>query len=553
MFRRVCILLVSLWISAVFFAPAQAANYETGTTASAKDASNSIKENTEDCQQCHEETRRPKRYESVKSWLKSRHATEGVTCIDCHLKQDMKGQDFYAAVTAEKQEDAHAAVAKNSSSKEYRVNFIEVCGSCHQDKLTEFKASVHGLANSNSETPVVGCIDCHDSHLAPLVSSKASKIYRGNDVQTCGRCHKDARGSYMETFHGKQFHIGNTLSPTCIYCHRGHELPMSNPASFIHENNIGGMCAGCHGDAISEGTGADVMLIQNLSQDSTQKVTHYRDPVTAGPFSIASLIDSTYLMMIVGIVGFFTLLSTRDYMKKTQVLDSATGNDGQKSIKRFSLSWRLQHFFWALSFIILAATGLSLKFPESVLSQAVVWMSGGEELRSITHRIAAIVFMLLAVIHLLPYLLRLKPPGKIFLSKKDFIDAFLHVSYLFDRADKMPLMYRYTWYQKVEYWATVIGGFIVISTGLVMWNFSLLVSQIPIEIVFYAQLIHGWEAILAVLVIFVQHFYHVFLNPDVFPMDSSWLTGKTSYKVMKHEHPLELVAIESKKDEADED
>ena len=259
--------------------------------------------------------------------------------------------------------------------------------------------------------------------------------------------------------------------------------------------------------------------------------------------------------MIIGIVGFFTLLSTRDYMKKTQaeVTRSGDEDDNKKSIKRFSVSWRLQHFFWALSFIILAATGLSLKYPESILSQAVVWMSGGEELRSVIHRIAAIVFMLLAFIHLLPYLLKLKSPGKIFLSKKDLIDAFLHTSYLFDRTNKMPLMYRYTWYQKVEYWATVIGGFIVISTGLVMWNFSPLASLIPLEFVFYAQLVHGWEAILAVLVIFVQHFYHVFLNPDVFPMDDSWITGKTKYKVMKHDHPLELAEIESKKDNANED
>lgn len=546
MFRAVLTLLFSLCLSMAFLATAQAAEgYSSGAVVKKEDAA--------ECKQCHEETRQPERYESVKSWLKSRHAAEGVTCIDCHLKQDVEGKEFYAAVTAETQQDAHAAMVADPDNKENKAYFIEVCGSCHQDRLTEFNSSVHGEANSHSEGTAVSCVDCHDPHLAPLVTSKASKIYRGNDTKTCGKCHKDALGSYMKTFHGKQFHLGNTLAPTCIYCHRGHELPTDSPASFIHADNIGGLCAGCHGDAINAGTGADALLIQNLSQDSTRKVTHFRDPVTAGPLSVASLIDSSYLAMIIGIVGFFTLLSTRDYMKKTQAGASSTEDDNKESVQRFSVSWRLQHFFWALSFILLAATGLSLKFPESVLSEAVVWMSGGEELRSIIHRIAAIVFMLLAAIHLLPYLLKLKPPGKVFLSKKDFIDAFLHTSYLFGRADKMPLMYRYAWYQKVEYWATVIGGFIVISTGLVMWNFSPLASWIPVELVFYAQLIHGWEAILAVLVIFVQHFYHVFLNPDVFPMDTSWLTGKTKYKVMKHDHPLELMEIESKKGKADED
>ncbi len=549
MFRAAFILLASLWFSVAI---AQTSDYgnDTGTTSI---TAISAKDNSEECQKCHDAAKRSARYESVKSWLTSRHAAEGVTCIDCHLKQDVKGQDYYAAITAEKQDDAHAAMVKKPASKGNKAYFIDICGSCHKDRLTEFKASVHGLANASSETPSVSCIDCHDPHSAPLVTSKSSKLYRGSDVKTCGKCHKDARGSYMQTFHGKQFYLGNTLAPTCIYCHRGHELPTDNIASLIHSNNVGGMCAGCHGEAMSAGAGADTILIQNLSQDSTRKVTHFRDPVTAGPFSIASLINSTYLSMIIGIVGFFTLLSTRDYIKKTKDGASTYDNDRKKSVKRFSVSWRLQHFFWALSFIVLAATGLSLKFPESVLSEAAVWLSGGEELRSVIHRIAAIVFMLLAVIHLLPYLLKLKPPGKIFLSKKDLIDAFLHTSYLFGRTDKMPLMYRYTWYQKVEYWATVIGGFIVISTGLVMWNFSPLASQIPLEIVFYSQLIHGWEAILAVLVIFVQHFYHVFLNPDVFPMDKSWLTGRTNLNVMKHDHPLELVEIESKKERSGEE
>ncbi|HEC11752.1 MAG TPA: hypothetical protein ENI80_00615 [Acidiferrobacteraceae bacterium] len=550
MLRGVFIILASLlWLSV---AVAQESDYGAGVSIK-KNTAHRIKENAEECKQCHEEARRPKRYESIKSWLKSRHAAEGVTCIDCHLKKDMKGQAFYAAVTAQNQEDAHAAMVGKPGSKENKAYFIDVCGGCHQERLAEFKASVHGLADSNGKTPGVSCIDCHDSHLAPLVASKTARLYRGNDVKTCGRCHKDARSSYMQTFHGKQFHLGNTLAPTCIYCHRGHELPTDDPASFIHTGNIGGMCAGCHGKAIHAGTGADVMLIQNLSQDSTRKVTHFRDPVTAGPLSIAFMINSTYLAMVIGIVGFFTLLSTRDYITKTKDGVCKTDNDTKKSVKRFSVSWRLQHFFWALSFIVLAATGLSLKFPESVLSQAVVWMLGGEGQRSVMHRIAAIVFMSMAVIHLLPYLLKLKPPGKIFLNKKDLIDAFLHTSYLFGRADHMPLMYRYTWYQKVEYWATVVGGFIVIITGLVMWNFSPIAIQIPVEVVFYSQLIHGWEAILAVLVVFVQHFYHVFLNPDVSPMDSSWLTGKTSYKVMEHDHPLELVEIESREDKADED
>ena len=122
--------------------------------------------------------------------------------------------------------------------------------------------------------------------------------------------------------------------------------------------------------------------------------------------------------------------------------------------------------------------------------------------------------------------------------KKDFLDALLHISYLFDRTDKMPLMGRYAWFQKLEYWATVLGACIIVSTGFLMWGFAPLVKTIPLVLVYYAQMIHGWEAILAVLVIFVQHFYHTFLNPLVFPMDWSWISGRTNYELMEHDHPL---------------
>ena len=38
----------------------------------------------------------------------------------------------------------------------------------------------------------------------------------------------------------------------------------------------------------------------------------------------------------------------------------------------------------------------------------------------------------------------------------------------------------------------------------------------------------------------VWHFYYVIFNPDVYPMNFTWITGKMSEKDMEHEHPLEL-------------
>ena len=498
-----------------------------------------------ECRNCHQENKRPARYDAIRPWLKSRHAEAGVACVDCHLKKEMEKEDFYKAVTATTKESAHAFMVERPAAKETKMYFVGVCGGCHKERLDEFNASVHGIANRKGKS--ISCIDCHDPHSVSAASNTDSRLYKGNDLKTCGRCHKDMLDSYMSTFHGKQFVLGNTLAPTCAYCHMGHELPPDDPGSALNAKNIGNICAGCHGEAAALGPDADEMMIHTLSRDSTRKVTHFRDPVAFGLFSIASVINSSYITMIIGVVGFFTLMSTRDFIKKTKMTYSHGPGSEEKTINRFSLAWRLQHFFWAIAFIVLAATGLSLKFPDSVFSGAIVWAAGGPAMRSVIHRIAAVVFIGTALAHIIPYVLLRRPPGKVILSKKDFLDALLHLSYLFDRTDNMPLMGRYTWYQKLEYWATVVGACIIISTGFLMWGFVPLIKKIPISLLYYAQMIHGWEAILAVLVIFVQHIYQTVLNPLVFPMDFSWLTGRTKYAVMEHEHPLELMEIESKR------
>jgi hypothetical protein len=55
--------------------------------------------------------------------------------------------------------------------------------------------------------------------------------------------------------------------------------------------------------------------------------------------------------------------------------------------------------------------------------------------------------------------------------------------------------------------------------------------------------IHFYEAWLAMMSILVWHLYFVIFNPDVYPMNPSWITGKLSEHEMAEEHPLELEQI----------
>jgi hypothetical protein len=42
-----------------------------------------------------------------------------------------------------------------------------------------------------------------------------------------------------------------------------------------------------------------------------------------------------------------------------------------------------------------------------------------------------------------------------------------------------------------------------------------------------ATAVHYYEAVLAAAAIVIWHFYFVLIDPEVYPMDSAWLTGKS--------------------------
>ena len=64
---------------------------------------------------------------------------------------------------------------------------------------------------------------------------------------------------------------------------------------------------------------------------------------------------------------------------------------------------------------------------------------------------------------------------------------------------------------------------------------------------------HSNEALVIVVLIAVWHIYNSIFSPEVFPLDTSILTGYISRERMVREHPVELERIEgTKTDESGE-
>jgi cytochrome b subunit of formate dehydrogenase/mono/diheme cytochrome c family protein len=212
--------------------------------------------------------------------------------------------------------------------------------------------------------------------------------------------------------------------------------------------------------------------------------------------------------------------------------------------ERFPLARRIEHLVMLLSFTTLGLTGLPQKFSSAPVSIAFVSILGGiENLRSI-HHFAAIVMMLGTAWHILvfgymAYVRRTR--FSMLPSLQDIKDGWQALMYNLGFAKTFPQMGRYTFEEKMEYWAFVWGAIIMGATGFMMWNPISTVKFFPGEVIPAAKAAHGGEALLAVLAIIIWHMYGVHIKR----FNKSMFTGKMSEEDMLHEHPIELADIKA--------
>lgn len=211
---------------------------------------------------------------------------------------------------------------------------------------------------------------------------------------------------------------------------------------------------------------------------------------------------------------------------------------------RFHWAQRISHAILLTSFSLLGLTGLPQKYPLAAWAQGMVRFFGGIETTRLIHHISATVLMLISIYHILDI------GYKIFVRRvrltmlpgiKDVIDAWQAFMYNLGFRKTRPQMGRYTFDEKMEYWALVWGTVIMGITGFLMWNPIAATRILPGEIIPAAKAAHGGEALLAVAAIVVWHMYSVHIKR----FNKSMFTGKLTEEEMLHEHPLELADIKA--------
>jgi hypothetical protein len=129
------------------------------------------------------------------------------------------------------------------------------------------------------------------------------------------------------------------------------------------------------------------------------------------------------------------------------------------------------------------------------------------------------------------------PPYKVLLLN-DIRDLLKDVRYRLGAANEPPDMGRYTYQEKLLYWAAITNLLMLMLTGLVMWKPVLITQLLPGEIIPAAKASHGFETLFLLMVTLGWRVWYVLRQRNL-----SIFSGTMSEEAMLHNHPLEWDAI----------
>lgn len=216
-----------------------------------------------------------------------------------------------------------------------------------------------------------------------------------------------------------------------------------------------------------------------------------------------------------------------DFLRKTRTMRRR--GPGQP-VERMSIHFRIAHWLIEVSFPLLVITGFALKFPDSWWVQPGLAWEGHFALRGTVHRIAAVILLASVVYHLVDLLLVRRDRAILTTLKPDLSDIQhlrLTILYNLGFSDTRPVHSGCaTYVEKIEYWAFVWGACVMASTGFLLWFNNFALRHFPKWVEDASTALHYYEAILATASILVWHMYTVVFDPEDYPMDPSWITGK---------------------------
>jgi cytochrome b subunit of formate dehydrogenase len=545
------------------------------------------------CVECHNGTDAPA--VDTTAFGESVHAGKAA-CTDCHTGYAMGPHEgeLPALAPAEKAtvdrlaraswpdaEDAEKAKAEKREPKQTKVTAPRAylaCAGCHEMEHAEAMAGWQASSHSRwlrEDAKVAGptCTSCHGpvhalKKLAPYDPKATARVPVPADrraiAKRCESCHgneefakaagvnPEAALTYHDSIHGRLVRVGNEVAPACTSCHAARKeqggthaiVPKSDPASAVSAASRKDTCGRCH-------EGATDNFAALIAHKPIQEIGDHAVPhLIHVAFSWLTTLTLLFFAFHVAVDFVFEL---RQRLAKKSHGESA---DAARSVVRFDIHQRAQHWLMLSGVILLGVTGWPLRGAGDVdaagYSKTFMRVFGGAEGAANWHRVGAVLIILSALYHLfyLTFLAAKKRlPFSMLPLPKDALDMKDNILFMLGVKKERPKFDRYMYLEKFDYWAVFWGIVMMVGTGFIFWFPTFFSSWAPSWLITAALIIHGEEATLAILFLFVVHFYNVHLKPSIFPMNWTWLNGRISVEALKHEHPLEYERMKPKLEE----
>ncbi len=468
-------------------------------------------------------------------------------------------------------ERGHDAKGEKGEAKEIRVSAPRAylaCAGCHEmehpDAMAGWQRSIHSRW-LREDTKVAGptCTSCHGSIHAvkklaaydPKAGARAKvPADRREIAKRCEACHgneefakaagvnPEAAVTYHDSIHGRLVRVGNEYAPVCTSCHAAKKeqggshaiVAKTDPASAVSSASRKDTCGRCH---------------QGASDNFAALIAHKPIQETGGHV-VPHIVHVVFSWLTTLTLLFFAFHVTVDFIYELRMRlarrHGEGGGDELKTVLRFDIHQRIQHWFMLSGVVILAITGWPLRgagdLEASGYSRAFMRIFGGAEGAAIWHRVGAVLIIISSVYHAfyLTFLAAKKRlPIPMVPTPKDALDIRDNILFMLGVKKERPKFDRYMYLEKFDYWAIFWGIPMMVGSGFIYWFPTFFARWAPSWLITAAQIIHGEEATLAILFLFVVHFYNVHLKPSIFPMNWVWLNGRISVEALKHEHPLE--------------
>lgn len=491
------------------------------------------------------------------------------TCAACHSNQGFLGrhripfahpielyrQSVHGMAVANGNEnsascsDCHGShrifEARDSRSKINHWNIPATCGHCHSEIAKTYLASVHGQAMKASVSDAPVCTDCHGEHLILGPKSPESLVNATRvSTVTCGRCHGEERlavrynlptnvvPSYADSYHGLAMRGGSQTVANCASCHGVHNIfPRRDPRSTINAANLPQTCGKCH-------AGAGEYFAIGPVHVQTE----------AGPANPAvKTVRMIYWVLIPVTLGFMTLHNLLDFMAK--LVRYRLRRPAGALVVRMDQYFLLVHWGLIVSFTTLVITGFALKYPDAIWARPLLLWESRFAFRGSLHRAAALVLVATISFHLI--YLAFKPGERGFVKAMlphwgDVQDLSRVLRYNLGLSTTGPQFGRFSYAEKLEYWAFLWGTVLMTISGFLLWFNTFTLRYLPKWVSDVATAVHYYEAVLATFSILLWHFYMVIFDPAVYPMEMAWLTGKVQAEHYRQTRPEYVREFEQK-------